>query len=168
LPQLLPELECQIVEEVYFVLGATAEKIKAQISNYPIEIIEHTNWQKGIGSSIACAMKYFKQNKLHFDSVLITLADQLFINASYYNLLITQSLTYKERIIASNINNIPSVPAIFDAFYFEELTTLNQDKGAKSIIKAASNDVFIVNTDVNLMDVDTIESYEKTFNSFGK
>jgi len=69
LPQLLPELECQIVEEVYFVLGATAEKIKGQILNYSIHIIEIKNWQQGIGSSIACALAYCKENKLVFNSV---------------------------------------------------------------------------------------------------
>ena len=80
---MLPELECQIVEEVYFVLGATAEKIKAQILNYPIQIIEHANWQNGIGSSIAYAMKYFKKNNLNYEAVLISLADQPSINADY-------------------------------------------------------------------------------------
>ncbi len=70
------------VEEVYVCLVANAVKIKGQISNYPIQIIKHKNWEQGIGSSIAYAIKYFKQNKLDFNSILITLADQPFINAT--------------------------------------------------------------------------------------
>ena len=129
------------VDKVYVVLGANASKIKKQILNYPIQIIEHKNWQLGIGSSIACAIKYFKENKLNYNSVLITLADQPLINAAYYNLLIAQSLTYKERIIASNIHHKPSVPAIFDAYFFDKLAQLNEDKGAKQLMQAVSDDV---------------------------
>lgn len=156
------------VDAVYVVLGANAAKIKAEISKYPIEIIEHENWQQGIGSSIAYAIKYFKQSKLDFNSVLITLADQPFINASYYNLLIAQSLAFKERIIASNIDNTPSVPVIFDAYFFDKLLQLNKDKGAKQLMKSVSEDVFIVNSDINLLDIDTAETYEAIFSSFGK
>jgi len=153
------------VEVVYVVLGKNAAKIKSQVSNYPIQIIENKNWQQGIGSSIACAIKYFKENKLNYNSVLITLADQPLINTAYYNLLIAQSLTYKERIIASNIHHKPSVPAIFDAYFFDKLSQLNEDKGAKQLMQAASDDVFIVNSDINLVDIDTIETYEAVLNS---
>lgn len=153
------------VEVVYVVLGKNAAKIKSQVSNYPIQIIENKNWQQGIGSSIACAIKYFKENKLNYNSVLITLADQPLINTAYYNLLIAQSLTYKERIIASNIHHKPSVPAIFDAYFFDKLSQLNEDKGAKQFMQAVSDDVFIVNSDINLVDIDTIETYEAVLNS---
>lgn len=153
------------VEVVYVVLGKNAAKIKSQVSNYPIQIIENKNWQQGIGSSIACAIKYFKENKLNYNSVLITLADQPLINTAYYNLLIAQSLTYKERIIASNIHHKPSVPAIFDAYFFDKLSQLNEDKGAKQLMQAVSDDVFIVNSDINLVDIDTIETYEAVLNS---
>ena len=155
-------------EEVYVILGANAEIIKDGISNYTVNIIENKNWQQGIGSAIACAINYLKIEQINYDAVLIALADQPLITVAYFNLLIEQYTTNQKRIIASNINNIPSVPAIFDAFYFEELATLNQDKGAKSIIKAASNDVFMVDAAINLVDVDTIEVYENVYNDCGK
>jgi len=154
--------------DVFVVLGANSEKIKESISNYDIQIIENKNWKLGLGSSISCAINCFKDKQLNYDALLISLADQPLIPSEYYNLLIEQYTTNQKRIIASNINNIPSVPAIFDAFYFEELTTLNQDKGAKSIIKAASNDVFMVDAAINLVDVDTIEIYENVYNDCGK
>jgi len=55
------------VDKVYVVLGANASKIKKQILNYPIQIIEHKNWQLGIGSSIACAINYFNENNLNYN-----------------------------------------------------------------------------------------------------
>jgi CTP:molybdopterin cytidylyltransferase MocA len=68
----------------------------------------------------------------------------------------------------SEINNLPCVPAIFDIAYFEKLSQLNQDKGAKDILLAAQNEVYVVCPDANLMDVDTQMAYEKVYNSLGK
>jgi len=96
------------------------------------------------------------------------LVDQPLINAAYYDLLIAQFLTFKERITASNLAHKPSVPAIFDAYFFDKLTQLNEDKDAKYILKSVINNIFILNSNVNLIDVDTIESYENTYKSFGK
>jgi molybdenum cofactor cytidylyltransferase len=156
------------VDEVYVVLGSNSAKIKAHIATYPIQIIENKNWQNGVGSSIACAINYFKNNHKNFDAVLISLADQPLIKAAYFNLLIEQFLTKKERIITSTIQQKPTVPAIFDTFYFEKLAVLNEDKGAKDLFQTVSNDVFILKTPINLIDIDTLETYKAVFDAFGK
>lgn len=155
------------VSDVYVVLGANSEKIEESISNHPVKIIKNNNWKKGMGSSISCALAYFKINKLNYKAVLITLADQPLIDAAYFNLLIHHSSTDKENIIASNTNNKPSVPAVFDNSYFEKLSQLNQDKGAKELLKTVSNDIFIVNTKINMVDVDTENAYLEIYNNFG-
>lgn len=156
------------VDSVYVVLGANSEVIRESISDYEIQIIENKNWKRGLGSSIACVVNYFNENALNYNALLITLADQPLVNTVYYNLLIEQFSKNKERIITSKTNNKPSVPAIFDASYFEKLSELNQDIGAKSIIKAASIDVFMVEVVINLVDVDTLKVYEKVYNDFGR
>lgn len=155
------------VNEVYVVLGANSEKIKESISKYPVQIINNKNWKKGMGSSISSALAYLKENKKDYKSVLITLADQPLIQATYYNLLMLHFATNKERIIASNTKNKPTVPIIFDNYYFSKLSQLNEDKGAKNILKSVSNDVFIVNDKVNLVDVDTEAIYKEIYNSYG-
>lgn len=155
------------VDAIYVVLGANSAKIKDKISNYEIQIIENKNWEQGIGSSIASAINYFKQQNIQYNSVLITLADQPLIDANYYNQLINYHLKSNNKIIASNINNKPSVPAIFDAFYFNQLSQLNQDKGAKRLIESNPNDVYMLNQNANLVDVDTLETYNAIFIKFG-
>ena len=155
------------VNEVYVVLGANSEKIKESIAKYPVQIIKNNNWKKGMGTSISCALEYFKINNLNYKAVLITLADQPLIDAKYYNLLILYFSTNKEKIIASSTNNKPSVPAIFDNSYFEKLSQLNQDKGAKELLKTVPNDIFIVNTKINMVDVDTEDAYVEIYNNFG-
>lgn len=153
---------------VYIVLGANADQITPSIAHYNIQTIENKNWKNGLGNSIAAGVNYIKDNQLDYDAILITLADQPLLTADYYNLLIDNYAQKEAKIIASETNNLPSVPAIFDALYFEKLSQLNQDKGAKEILLAAENEVFVLRTNANLMDVDTQTAYEKIYNSFGK
>jgi molybdenum cofactor cytidylyltransferase len=153
---------------VYVVLGANTIQIVPTIAHYKVQIIENKNWKNGLGNSIAAGVKYLKENQLDYDAILITLADQPLINAAYYNVLIDNYSQKAAKIIASETNNAPCVPAIFDAEYFEKLSQLDQDKGAKEILLAAQNEVFVVRAAANLMDLDTQMEYEKVYNSFGK
>lgn len=153
---------------VYVVLGANANQITPTIAHYNIQTIENANWKNGLGNSIAAGVKEIKDNQGDYDAILITLADQPFLTADYYNLLIDNYVQNKAKIIASETNNSPSVPAIFDAVYFEKLSQLNQDQGAKKILLAAQNEMYLLRTDANLVDVDTQSAYEKIYDSFGK
>ena len=153
---------------VYVVLGANADRISPTIADYQVQTIENKNWKNGLGNSIACGVDFVTKNQGSYDAILITLADQPLLTADYYNLLIDNFVQNKAKIIASETNNSPSVPAIFDALYFEQLSQLNQDQGAKEILLSAEKEVYVVRTNANLMDVDTQSAYEKVYHSFGK
>lgn len=152
----------------YVVLGANADRIAPTIAQHQVQTIENKNWKNGLGNSIACGVDFVKENQGDYDAILITLADQPLLTADYYNLLMDHYVQNKAKIIASETNNSPSVPAIFDAVYFEKLSQLNQDKGAKEILIADEKEVYVLRTDANLMDVDTASTYEELYNNFGK
>ena len=153
---------------VHVVLGANADKIAPTIAACNIQSIENKNWKNGLGNSIACGVNYIKENQHNCEAVLITLADQPLIKASHYNLLIEKYAMQEAKIIASEINNAPSVPAIFDALYFDALAQLNEDKGAKEILMAAQKEVYRLRANTNLIDLDTASAYDELYNSFGK
>jgi molybdenum cofactor cytidylyltransferase len=153
---------------IYVVLGANSSKISSTIAHYNVQIIENKNWKNGIGKSIARGVNFLKENQLKYDAILIMLADQPLVNSSYYNLLIDKYYQKEAKIIASETNNSPSVPALFDAVYFDNLAQLSEDKGAKEILIAAQKEVYILHSNANLIDVDTFSSYENIYNSFGK
>ena len=155
-------------DQVYVVLGANANRIEPSLTHYNIQTIENKNWKNGLGNSIAAGVQYIKENKQHYNAILITLADQPLIDAAYYNVLIAGYSQKLARIIASETNNNSSVPAIFDAIYFDQLSQLDQDKGAKEILIAAQKEVYRLPAAANLMDIDTTSAYEQLFSSFGK
>lgn len=153
---------------VYVVLGAHANLIAPTIEHYNIQTIENKNWKNGLGNSIAAGVQYLKENQHHYDAILITLADQPLIDTDYYNVLIDTYSQKEAKIIASETNNTPCVPAIFHTQYFEQLSQLDQDKGAKEILISAQKEVFRLPAAANLIDVDTTSDYEELYNSFGK
>jgi molybdenum cofactor cytidylyltransferase len=154
--------------QVYVVLGANANKIAPTIEHYNIQNIENKDWKNGLGNSIACGVNYITENQNQYEAILITLADQPLITPTYFNELLEEYAKKEAKIIASETNNSPSVPAIFDADYFDKLTELNEDKGAKEILSANQNEVYVVRSNANLVDIDTQMEYEKVYNSFGK
>lgn len=145
------------------VLGANYEPIKAEIQQEHIQIIYNKDWENGLGSSIAFGVKYV-QNNYEVDGVLITLADQPLIDTNYLNSLVNSFEVGKNQIIASNYGNEKlGVPALFDSFYFEELTQLDNDKGAKKVIMNHLKNVSALDAKHVISDIDTKEDYERLY-----
>jgi len=143
------------------VLGANSEQITPKIETYPIKIIHNPNWNSGLGNSIAFGVNYI-QNNYKVDGVLIILADQPLIDTSYLKGMIISYEAGKNQSIATQYHNGKlGVPALFDKYYFEELSAIDGDKGAKSILEKYSDQVITTQFETNIFDVDTKEDYKK-------
>ena len=175
--QLLQWKEATLIEDVItkalqlntiktiVVLGANHDKIISKITSYPIEIIHNLEWHKGLGNSIAFGVNHI-QNNYQADGVLMVLADQPLIETSYLKAMTDSFEVNKNQIVATQYNNSKlGVPALFDRCYFNELSTIDGDKGAKSILKKHSNSVIKMKLATNVFDVDTEEDYRKLFDS---
>jgi len=156
------------VDDVFVVLGANIQSILNKIDQKNITIINNQKWQEGMGTSIACAMHYFKKNSLYYDAALIVLADQPLLDSMHYNILIDNYIKSNNKIVSTQINSGEGVPAVFDRKYFSELSTLDQDFGAKKIIAANVQDNYTINSGVSHVDIDTIEIYCSLFKKYGR
>lgn len=145
---------------IYVVLGANTKSIRKQIVDNEIDVIENPDWKLGIGSSIAIGMKMVMKKNIEFHGILIMLADQPLIDKDYLNLMITSFYNQPERIIATAYKNRAGVPALFDKAYFNELTRLKNDFGAKELIGQNKNKIFTINPNNKSVDVDTKSEYK--------
>lgn len=143
---------------IFCVLGANAEIIKKDISNYNIETIFNANFKDGLSSSIVAGTDYLATK--NYDSVLIMLADQPNVGSDYLNKLIKTSEENASKIIASNYIDKTGVPAIFTKEYFPDLLNLKGDKGAKDFLNNHQSKIIKLKP-FNLVDIDTIEDYKK-------
>jgi len=72
----------------------------------------------------------------------------------------------KKQIIATSYKNEKKgVPAVFHRSYFKQLAELNDDFGAKDILKKNKTFVKALIPSVNNLDIDTKEDYEALYKS---
>ena len=148
------------LEDVYVVLGASFEQVKASVKHLPVSIIRNEQWQEGIGSSISCGIRTI-QREGNYDAVLIMLCDQLHITAHHLQALIVAFQHKKASIIATTYGNQIGVPALFDHQYFAHLQKLSGDIGAKKILHQYHESLHPIPFERAIIDVDTPEDLEK-------
>lgn len=125
---------------IYLVLGCYAGKIIPVIKHQNnLKLILNEHWQRGMGSSIACAIQAIEQTRPANQSVLIQPLDQVHISLQEYQTLLRLHARATEQITASFYQNTLGCPAIFPRTYYTKLSRLNGSKGASSIIKQAQN-----------------------------
>lgn len=148
--------------KILVVLGANYNLIKTKIDQKGILILNHKNWNNGLGSSIAFGVKYLQNSMRDIGAVLIMLVDQPLIDSQYLQTFIDSFKTDKNLIIASLYKKDKiGVPVLFDKLYFSELSKLQNDKGAKFLLQKYSKNVRAINAENKVLDIDTKEDYER-------
>lgn len=150
---------------VFCVLGAHSEIIKKEIGSQHIDIIFNKEFNTGLSSSIVAAINHIEKRQVDLDAALIMLADQPEVTSEYLNTLIAVYQKNATKIIASNYNNNPGVPAMFPKKHFKNLALLKGDKGAKDFLKLHASETINIHRDLPLKDIDTEKDYESLLKS---
>lgn len=149
---------------VTVVLGANAAIIQKQLVQSSIQIVENTEWQTGLGSSIACGTKFILQSKPDTEAILVMLADQPLIDTAYLNIMLA-AYSNNDKAVATAYKHKAGVPALFPKSYFRKLLTLDDDYGAKKIINSPSENFLVVEPGLKTRDIDTKSDYEDLRNT---
>lgn len=153
-------------DHIILVLGANFEKIKPNISTDQITVLYNKYWEKGLGNTIAFGIKYIKESLPNIENVIVLLADQPLVDSNYLNKMISIHNLISNKITCTLYKQGKfGVPAIFNRKYFEELSQLNQDNGAKNILKKYSEILSSVDGENFNLDIDTMEDYETLYKS---
>ena len=154
------------VTHTFLVLGANFDEILKMTDTNSVEIIRNHYWKKGLGNSIAFGVSHIFKSNIKVDGILLMLADQPLIDSEYLNALTDTFKLNNNQIIASSyLNDKKGVPVLFDKSYFDELTILKGDKGAKALIEKYSKNVTLIKGENKLVDIDTFEDYEQLYHA---
>ena len=148
-----------VCRPIIVVLGAYAQLIKSDISQFPIQIVENLQWNEGISSSIRVGIQKLKTSYPDVEAVIVTLCDQPFISTEIINQLALAYHSTNQPIIACEYAETLGVPALFSDRLFSELMTLIGGEGAKQIIKKHSQEVFSISFPKGATDIDTPKEY---------
>lgn len=149
--------DCQ---HIVVVLGANAQIIEPTIKNEPVQIIHNPDWEAGMSSSISCGLAALLIPNPKLKSVILMLCDQPFADTSIINQLV-QASANKKNLVASSYSGTIGVPALFDKCYFDELSALKGNEGAKKLLLKYANEVQTVPFPLGMIDIDTIGDYER-------
>lgn len=144
---------------VTVVLGAYADEILAKHQNDQVNFVINKNWESGMASGIAAGISAVIEKNDKTESIIIAVADQVFIKMSTFNHLIEKHQETGKNIIASAYAGTIGTPVLFGKQYFDALLALKGTDGAKKILKQHHQDVETVVFDGGETDIDTETDY---------
>ncbi|MDO1514753.1 nucleotidyltransferase family protein [Maribacter confluentis] len=151
------------VGSVHLVLGAHAARIvdKCSLNDLHVDYMINPNWQMGLGNSIAYGINHLLSLASRPQGILICLADQPLMTSDYLNLMVENFIQNPNRIIATNYTQKTGVPALFPITFYEKLSQLKDDYGAKEILKRYRKETIGLNAGKGIIDIDTKAAYEQ-------
>lgn len=153
-----------VCQPIAIVLGANAERIKPEISQLPIQIVENQQWEEGMSVSIRVGLEALLAVNQNLEAVAIALCDQPFVSSQTLNQLVEAYHLTGKPIIASEYSGTLGVPALFSRILFSELMTLKSTEGAKKLMNKHIHEVFSVPFPEGAIDIDTPNDYEQLQN----
>jgi molybdenum cofactor cytidylyltransferase len=151
------ETECA---SVFVVLGANSELLRKELKDKPVTVLENTNWQEGMASSIRYGLEYITGTILRPDSIIFMVCDQPYVSSSLLLSLIEKKQEIKMPIVASSYEDKLGTPALFHRSFFPMLMELTGDKGAGKLIADNLDKVATVAFPKGITDIDTKEDYD--------
>ena len=121
-------------DPVLVVLGSHAEEIRAALAGLEVVVVENTDWEQGIGTSIRAGIS--GAQIMGSDGAILVLADQPLVTAEILKRLVEEHEETGRPIIASDYAGTVGVPAFFTREFFPKLTALQPTEGCKAVILA--------------------------------
>ena len=157
------------VGQVLVVIGHEAEKIRRELNNFPLSFVSNPNFREGMTTSIKSGVKEISPD---CDGFLICLADMPFINTPEINKLIyayvQNRIKEKRLIVVPVFQGHRGNPVVFSSEFRNDILEHKKESGCKGVIMNYSESVKEIEMDDDnmLLDVDTLEDYQRAKETF--
>ena len=145
----------ELCRPIVVIGGRDYAKVAEVLKGSPAIIIENTEWESGIGTSIRRGVDEALGLSPELNALLLMVCDQPFVTPDLIATLIERRIRSNRSIIACRYSDTLGVPAIFDRSLFPRLRSLPDDSGAKRIIQSNRENVEGVDFPGGEIDIDT-------------
>ncbi len=149
------------MDKVVVVLGAGHEKHQQEIIDLPLQLVFNPDWEKGMGSSLKCGVRFLVETFPDADSVIVMVCDQPRLTSDHLKKIINTYCSRESAIVSSYYSGSPGVPVLFQRSLFKKLLDVNDEQGAKKIVKDLPASVSMVEFPEGELDLDTPEDLKK-------
>ncbi len=150
------------VERVHVVMQPENAERDAALEGLDVNRIVSPEWQEGMAASIRAGMAGLSQD---CNAVVIALADMPEVSAAHIDRLTAAYDAGEGREIcrAVTVDGTPGLPVLFGRRFFETLAGLQGDRGARDVVKDASEFLVDVPTEGQgaVIDLDTPEAWDR-------
>ncbi len=146
---------------VVVVLGAEASVCAAEIADLPVRIVIHSTWRDGIASSIIVGCQTLRQLDPELEGVVFMVCDQPHLTTEVIDSLIHAHQATGKGVVACRYGDVTGVPALFGKAYFEAISGLTGDQGARSLFPSCADDLACISFPEGVADIDTPADCER-------
>jgi molybdenum cofactor cytidylyltransferase len=126
---------------VVAVVGSEAEAVTRALDGTGVNIVVNSDWALGLSTSLRCGILAAPPST---EAVIIGLGDEPTVDAHVCRELVRVWRRDGKSIVAARYNGVQDHPVLFDRAVFNELTSLEGDVGAKSVINRSLERVAFV------------------------
>ena len=142
---------------VVVVTGAYHAEIEASLQGQPVVPTYNALWESGLGSGIVVGLQQALSIEPHLQTAIIAVCDQPYISAELFQGLVRNHLVSGKGLVACKYSETLGTPVLFGQRYFNELSMLQGDAGAKQLLKRHPEDVAAIPFPKGCIDIDTEE-----------
>jgi molybdenum cofactor cytidylyltransferase len=146
---------------IVVVIGSDNEKVARELERTNAVIVENSNWNDGIGTSIRIGVQRLIDIAPNVGAIVLLVCDQPLVDSHTIEQLIALGENTKKAIVASSYAGTLGVPAVFDRSCAEELLALDDGSGAKPIIFSNHDRVSEFPFPKGEIDIDIAADYER-------
>lgn len=118
--------------DIYVVTGFERDRIESRMSGYGVNFVHNESFRAGMGTTISEGVKaIFDQG---FDGAMILLGDLPYLRADTVIAVAESFVEYEGRkIVIPTYEGNPGHPVVFPKAFFNDLTQLSGDRGAREV-----------------------------------
>lgn len=141
------------------VYGARSVEIEPHLKQLEVPTAFNPDWSSGMGSSIRSGLQAILELQADLEAILFCLADQPLIGKHHFQSMLNVRQVHPGFIISASYKSTLGVPVIFPKVFFPALMALNEQAGAKKIIKKYRDQVIPFPCPEAAFDIDTEADY---------
>ena len=138
--------------DAVLVLGAHADAVLAGVATLALRPVRCADWERGMGASLRAGVAALSSD---CHGALVLLCDQPDLDAAHLHALVQAWRRDPLRAAASAYAGVLGVPALLPRAWFDALSRLDGDRGARDLLRQRSADVNAVACAPLARDIDT-------------
>lgn len=160
--RVVENIQASKVQDILVVTGHERRRIEKALAGMDVEFVQNDSFEKGLSTSLRSGLRMISPD---WDGVLVCLGDMPNVNAKHIDRLIDAfNPEQGHAICVPTYQSKRGNPVLWASRFFDDMTKISGDTGAKHLIGENSEMVFEVDMDDDnavMQDIDTPEAFEK-------